>query len=244
VENEAEWERNARWWQREFTAGADPEYTELILPMVGRHLSGARRVLDVGCGEGQVARQVAGAGATVTGLDPAWSQVSEARRRAGGPRYARARAEALPCRDAAFDAVVICAALEHVDAYETAIAEVARVLEPDGTLVLVLCHPLLQAPGSGWVDDRILGEQYFRIGSYLRADRRFDEAAPGVHLLFHHRPLSAYVHALGAAGLVVTDMEEPAPPAQLLAEHWDYPDAATIPRVMLVRARRDRRAPT
>ena len=78
----------------------------------------------------------------------------------------------------------------------------------------MLCHPFLQAPGSGWVDDRILGEQYFRIGSYLRADRRFDEVAPGVNLLFHHRPLSAYVHAIGAAGLAVTDMEEPSPPAR------------------------------
>jgi SAM-dependent methyltransferase len=240
MDNELEWERNARWWQREFTAGVDPEYTELILPMAARHLTGARRVLDVGCGEGQVARRVARSGTIVTGLDPAWTQVLEARRRAGGPSYTRARSEALPCRDGAFDAVFVCAALEHVDDFETAIAEVARVLEPDGIFVLVLCHPLLQAPGSGWVDDRILGEQYFRIGTYLRPDRRFDEVAPGVHLLFHHRPLSAYVHAMGAAGLVVTDMEEPAPPRQLVDEYWDYPDADTIPRVMLLRARRER----
>jgi SAM-dependent methyltransferase len=239
VDNEDEWERNARWWQREFAAGADPEYEEVILPLVARHLAGARRVADVGCGEGQVARRAAASGADVTGIDPAWSQVHEARRRGHGPRYARARSEALPCRDGAFDAVVVCAALEHVDEYETAIGEVARVLAPRGILVLVLCHPFLQAPGSGWVDDRILGEQYFRIGSYLRADRRFDEVAPGVNLLFHHRPLSAYVHAIGAAGLAVTDMEEPPPPARLLAAHWDYPDAATIPRLLLIRARRD-----
>jgi SAM-dependent methyltransferase len=238
VHNEAEWEANAQWWQREFTAGADPEYTEQILPLMARHLAGASRVLDIGCGEGQVARRVAETGAAVVGVDPAWSQVREARRRGGGPSYARARAEALPCRDASFDAVLVCAALEHVDEYATAIGEVARVLEPDGRFVLVLCHPLLQAPGSGWVDDRILGEQYWRVGSYLRPDRRFDEVAPGVHLLFHHRPLSAYVHAMGTAGLVVTDMEEPSPPAQLIAEHWDFSQAATIPRVLLMRARR------
>src|SRR4051812_26483701 len=206
--------------------------------MVARHLSGARRVLDVGCGEGQVARRVAGSGTIVTGLDPAWTQVLEARHRAGGPTYTRARSEALPCRDGAFDAVVVCAALEHVDDFAMAIDEVARVLAPDGTFVLVLCHPLLQAPGSGWVDDRILGEQYFRIGSYLRPDRRFDEVAPGVHLLFHHRPLSAYVHAMGASGLAITDMEEPAPPARLLVEHWYFPDAATIPRVLFLTAQR------
>jgi len=47
VQNEAQWDRHARWWQSEFTAGADPEYEDQILPLVARHLAGSRRVLDV-----------------------------------------------------------------------------------------------------------------------------------------------------------------------------------------------------
>ncbi len=104
--------------------------------------------------------------------------------------------------------------------------------------MLVLCHPLLQAPGSGWIDDRILGEHYWRVGAYLDEQRGFDEVAPGIELLFIHRPLSRYVHALGHAGLLIEDMEEPAPPPALLAAEWDFPEAATIPRVLLIRARR------
>ena len=53
------WERNARWWQDGFTEGADPEYEEQILPLAAECLAGARRVVDVGTGEGQVARHVA-----------------------------------------------------------------------------------------------------------------------------------------------------------------------------------------
>jgi SAM-dependent methyltransferase len=236
VQNEAQWERHAGWWQRTHAAGVDPEYEEQILPLVARHARGARRVLDIGCGEGQVARHLAGLGAEVVGLDPTHGQVAVARQRAGGPRYLRARAEALPCPSGAFDTVVLCLALEHVDAYETAIQEVARVLEPGGRFVLVLCHPLLQAPGSGWIDDQILGEHYWRVGNYLREDRAFDEVAPGVDLLFVHRPLGLYVHAMGAAGLLIEDMVEEAPPASLVEELWDFPDAATIPRVLLLRA--------
>ncbi len=236
--NEVLWEEHARWWQRTFTDGADPEYEELILPMVARHLAGARRVLDIGCGEGHVARRVATLGAGVVGLDPTFAQVREAAARGGGPSYARARAEALPCRSEAFDTVVLCLAIEHVDAFDVAFREVARVLEPGGTFVLVLAHPLLQAPGSGWVDDRIVGEHYWRVGAYLREYADVDEVEPGVHLRFVHRPLSSYVHALGRAGLVIDDMEEPSPPPALLAKFWDFPEAASIPRVMLIRAHR------
>jgi SAM-dependent methyltransferase len=238
LDNEALWERNARWWQREFSDGVDPEYTTQILPLVAHHLSGARRVLDVGCGEGQVARHLAGPGVEVVGVDVTMAQISVARDRAGGPLYARARAEALPCAGAAFDAVLVCLALEHVDAFEAAIDEVARVLEPGGRFLLLLCHPLLQAPGSGWIDDRILGEQYWRIGAYLHDDIAVDSVAPDVELVFIHRPLSRYVHAMGRAGLLIDDMDEPALPPEFLADSEGFPEAETIPRVLLVRARR------
>jgi len=232
------WEQHAEWWQREFSAGGDAEYADQILPLVARHLADVRRVLDVGCGEGQVARHLAALGVEVVGVDPTWSQVSVARDRAGGPRYARARADSLPCRDAAFDSVVLCLALEHVDAFEQALAEVARALAPGGRFVLVLCHPLLQAPSSGWIDDRVTGEHYWRVGQYLHDDVVVDEVAPGVAFRFIHRRLSRYVHAMGAAGLLIEDMEEPPPASRLVAEVWDYPEARTIPRVLLVRARR------
>src|SRR5207253_2156489 len=53
------WAQSARWWQATFTGGADPEYVEQILPLVAQHLPRAGRVLDVGTGEGQVARLAA-----------------------------------------------------------------------------------------------------------------------------------------------------------------------------------------
>jgi len=236
TDNEALWERNAAWWQREFSTGADPEYDDQVLPLVGQKLGNARRVLDIGCGEGQVARHLAGLGVEVVGLDPTSSQVSTARDRAGGPRYARARADALPCRDAAFDGVLLCLALEHVDAFEAAIREAARTLAPSGHFVLVLCHPLLQAPRSGWVDDQVSGTHYWRIGQYLNDDTAVDEVAPGVNLRFVHRRLSRYVHAMGQAGLLIEDMDEPPPPPELVADLWNFPEAATIPRVLVIRA--------
>ena len=59
-----------------------------------------------------------------------------------------------------------------------------------------------------------------------------------MRLRFIHRPLSRYVHALGRAGLLVDDMEEPPPPPALVEELWPFPEASTIPRIVLLRARR------
>ena len=152
----------------------------------------------------------------------------------------RRRRESLPWRAGSFDAVVACLAFEHVDAIDVAIHEVARVLQPDGRFLLLVGHPLLQAPRSGWVEDQTTGEHYWRIGAYLRDHVEVDEVAPGVRLRFIHRPLSRYVHALGQAGLLIDDMEEPTPPPRCSSDLWDFPEASTIPRVVLFSARRAR----
>jgi SAM-dependent methyltransferase len=236
-----EWEQQAGWWQEGFTAGADPEYEEQILPLAAEELAGAAHVLDVGCGEGQVGRLAAAVGAThVFGVDPTWNQLVVAQQRAGGPAYARAGADALPFPAGAFDAVVACLVFEHIRAVDAAIAEVARVLRPGGRFVFFLNHPLLQTPGSGWIDDQVLDppEQYWRIGPYLVEDETIEQVEHGVFIPFIHRPLSRYVNAMAANGLLIERMEEPAPPPGFLARAQEYADAATIPRLLFLRSRK------
>ncbi len=96
------------------------------------------------------------------------------------------------------------------------------MLEPGGRFLLLLNHPLLQTPGSGWIDDHILEEQYWRVGPYLHDDATIEEVAPGVDLPFMHRPLSRYVHVMGEVGLLIDDMDEPPPPPGFLAEAREY----------------------
>ena len=233
------WETHAEWWIDGFTAGADPEYEEQILPLAARELAGARRVLDVGCGDGQVSRLANRLGAEVWAIDPTWNCVSVANER-GGAVFARAGAGALPFASASFDAVVACLVFEHIREVDDAIAEVARVLRPGGRFCFFLNHPLLQTPNSGWIDDQFLDppEQYWRIGQYLVEDETIEEVEKGVFIPFIHRPLSRYINTLAANGLLVERMEEPAPPSGFLAKAEEYAQASTVPRLLYLRTRK------
>ena len=239
IEDDDTWERHAGWWQDNFTDGADPEYEEQILPLLAAHLAGATRVLDVGTGEGQLARVAMREGVPfVVGVDPTVAQLRVARERGHGPDYVRGNAGHLPFAAASFDAVVVCLVFEHIVDHTQAIAELARVLRPGGRFLFFLNHPLLQSPNSGWVIDHVNDEQYWRVGPYLPVDVTMEELGLGVKLPFVHRPLSHYVNAMAEHGLVIERMEEPEPPPGFVAKAPEYRDSITIPRLLFLRSRR------
>ncbi len=226
------WNAHSKWWQDGFTEGADRDYAEQILPLAADLLSHRGRVLDIGTGEGQVARVAAASGALlVVGTDPAERQIREAALRGGGVLCCRAGAQDLPFGSGTFDAVVACLVLEHLEELDRALSEVARVLVPGGRFLLFLNHPLLQTPGSGWIDDHTLDppERYWRIGPYLVESSHVEEVEKDVFIPFVHRPLSRYVNAMAEVGLFLERMLEPAPPAQ---------PAVAIPRLLVLVSRR------
>ena len=234
-------ETHAAWWQAGFTQGADVEYRDLILPLavdlLAERMTGPVRVLDIGCGEGQLSRLLASTGAAaVVGFDPARAQAEEAVRRGGGPAYARAAAGAMPFAAGAFDAAVACLVFEHITDVDAAVAEVARVLRPGGRFVFLLNHPFIQTPGSGWIDDHLLDppETYWRIGPYLDESLEMEQVDHGVFLPFVHRPLSRYVNALAAAGLQLCRMVEPEPPVGFLDASQAAGVVGRIPRLLVL----------
>ncbi|MBK6439903.1 MAG: class I SAM-dependent methyltransferase [Candidatus Microthrix sp.] len=260
------WDAHAAWWQDEFTEGADPEYVEQILPLIASRLPAEGRVLDVGCGEGQVTRLAVEHGLCAVGLDPAGAQIDEAERRrraravspggeaavspggeaavspggeaavspGGEAAYARGSLLDLPVGDATVDFVVASLVFEHVGDYRRGLAEAARVLVPGGRFLLLLNHPLLQTPDSGWIDDHVLDppEQYWRIGPYLSEVINVEEVQPGIHITFHHRPLSSYLNSAISVGLSLDRMDEPAPPPGFIARAPEYAEVVEIPRLM------------
>lgn len=122
-------------------------------PLFRRYaLPASARVLDVGCGTGELASRLAGAmpSATIVGVDVLEGSVALARARhaALAPRlsFARGDAYALAFPDASFDLVVCRHVLQSIPEPERVVAEMRRVARPGGWLHLILeDYDLVQA---------------------------------------------------------------------------------------------------
>lgn len=115
-----------RWFETPAGRYARELEDELLLAVAG-DVRG-RRVLDVGCGTGLHLRLFADGGAAGVGLEPSREMLERARERlAGDAHLVQGRAEALPFRDGAFDAVAMITSLEYVGDARAALAEAARV---------------------------------------------------------------------------------------------------------------------
>ena len=96
----------------------------------------SKSVLDLGSGGGFMAEALAARGSCVTGIDPSSAAILAAQRHAEGAGlpidYHVGSGELLPFADGSFEIVVCVDVLEHVADLDRVIAEVRRVLRPDG----------------------------------------------------------------------------------------------------------------
>jgi SAM-dependent methyltransferase len=146
-------------------------------------LPGARRILDVGAGNGWLARRLAGryevtaldVDATDTGLGGLHDQ-----------RVGRLRAdlEALPVDDASFDVAIAAASLHYAPDLPRALAELARVLRPRGVLIVA--------------DSPLYADAFSRHRAWQRTLRYYTDAGVG-HLAHRYRGLTR--DELDGAGL-------------------------------------------
>jgi len=92
-----------------------------------------RRILDLGCGKGRIARRLVERGANVIGLDPSSGMLGHA----GGLPRVRGAASRLPFEAGGFDAVIAIEVFEHLADLDAAIVECARVCRAEGRLLVI-----------------------------------------------------------------------------------------------------------
>jgi SAM-dependent methyltransferase len=184
-----------------------------LLPAPGR------LTLDIGTGEGRVARDLAGLGHRVVAVEPSPSLAAQTRAAGGGLLgVVRADGARLPFPDGRADLAVAFMVLHDVDELDAVVSELARVLSPGGRLCAAIVHPINSAgrfAGPEADAEFVIGDDYF-------ADRPYqdDVEKGGLRMRFssRHRPLERLFAALEPAGLLVETVREPRPDS---GGQWD-----------------------
>jgi SAM-dependent methyltransferase len=193
------WEMRAPDWVRwARSPELDDDFWQFHLPEFLRSVPlPGRLTVDVGCGEGRLGRVLAKAGHRVVGFDASVTSVRAAATHPRAHPVAVADAIRLPLPDDAADLAIAFMSLHDFDDLRAAVAEVARVLAPDGRFCVALLHPLVSA----------------RMVDGYAAERRysFTVERAGLEMTYEgtHRPLGAYFDALERMGFVVEALHEP-----------------------------------
>jgi SAM-dependent methyltransferase len=159
----------------------------LLSAAVGSCARAGDRVLDLGCGTGELACRLAAAGLRVTGCDISRNMLLQAAARDGAGCHAWVRLEpdwqSLPFKPATFDLVVAASVLEYVIEPGAVLRECARVLRPGGVVLYTvpdLRHPVRWAEWCARRLARLAGPwsqpgcwtAWYSYRAYLRASRQ------------------------------------------------------------------------
>jgi 2-polyprenyl-3-methyl-5-hydroxy-6-metoxy-1,4-benzoquinol methylase len=118
------------------------------------------RLLDVGCGAGQIALIAARAGAQATGCDIATNWIEKARVRAAAEglkaTFEEGDAEALPYRDGQFDVVTSLVGAMFAPRPDLVAPELTRVCRPGGMIAM-----------ANWTPGGFIGQMFKTIGKHI-----------------------------------------------------------------------------
>jgi ubiquinone/menaquinone biosynthesis C-methylase UbiE len=211
VDNRVAWESEAQSWLRWARQPGHDAYWQFRYAFFAIVPTAGRLTLDVGCGEGRVARDLIARGHTVAAFDGSPTLVRSAADADHRGRYCVGDAAHIPFQAGSFDIAVAYNCLMDVDDMSGAVHEIARVLSPGSALCICVPHPFVDA---GAFESEAENAPYRLTEPYLES-RAFDgiEECDGLSMHFTgwSHTLEEYVSVLASAGFVIDALREPRP---------------------------------
>ncbi|MBD3190661.1 MAG: methyltransferase domain-containing protein [Candidatus Heimdallarchaeota archaeon] len=233
-ETKRRWEKTSHSWiqnlqNNEDKGDASREF--IIDPALWKQLGDIKglKVLDAGCGNGYLSRQMAKKGAEVTGIDFSKHFIGFCKRKEKknplGCKFFKGSLTDMPFFESEmFDLVVSNVVMVDVQDYRTAFKEINRVLKPKGRFVWSNLHPVFGSFNQIFYklpfdtqrnEERIavMVDRYFDSGAMLMS---WGKLKP---IWQFHRTLQEYTQALNQAGFLIREIIEPHPSLEDIKEN-------------------------
>jgi ubiquinone/menaquinone biosynthesis C-methylase UbiE len=210
------WGSEAAWYSDHLAQG-DTYHAKVLLPNILRLVEPKKgqQVLEIGCGEGFFARELARAGSTITASDIAPELIAVGKKKGGGVTYVVSKAQDLSwAPKKQFDVVLAVLTIQNMEQIDMVMKQVRSVLKDNGRFIFVLNHPVFRIPKeSSWGFDEKENTQYRRIDAYLSVKKTAIDMHPGTKTdksvtYTFHRSLQEYMKVLRSAGFCLTRLEE------------------------------------
>lgn len=234
-----EWNDAAEAWVDFVRTGKDYYRDEINNPAAFKLIGNVKGkiVLDLACGEGYNTRILARKEAKVVGVDASEKLIDYARREESREKldiryYLLDAGNFKTFSDNSFDLVTCFMALQDIEDYEKAVAEVARVLKNHGRFVFSIPHPCFEAMTvKGKRIDA--AERYFGVVKY-HIHWNMKRLSKTFRTLSFHRTLTHYLNALHKNRLFVSRLVEPKPTQKTLEKYPLLKDTQARPQSIII----------
>jgi ubiquinone/menaquinone biosynthesis C-methylase UbiE len=230
-ENQRTWEATAEWWDDQIGPEGNEFHSKLIAPAQMRLLDLKRgeTVLDIACGNGQFAREMARAGVNVVAFDFTERFLARARKHTEAAGIQNIEYQSLDATDEnellslgerRFDAAVCTMALMDMTEIAPLMRSLTRLLKPSARFVFSVTHPCFNGNGIRMCveeedrDGTLIDTYSIKVVEYLKQSVQRGIGIIGQqepHYYFH-RPLQELLNECFRVGMVMDGIEEPAFP--------------------------------
>lgn len=220
--------------------GLDVAYEWPLFRALLPDLKGAR-ALDLGCGAGALAGRLREMGAArVVGIDISEKMLAKARANTNDRaiEFRRGDLENLDTGGERFDLAVSSLAFHYLPDFAALCRGVAGALEPGGSFVFSVEHPMTTARAEqAWCSAGDGTRRHWPVDGYNDEGAR-QTGWLGSPVVKYHRTIASYVNALIAAGLTLAHLAEPVPDADFIKDNPRLADETRRPPFLLVKATR------